>query len=587
MEEPEPISEPASSSLAQFPWVTKRDGRLTPFEADKISRAVFAATESLGQPDAFLARELTDAVLHFLAAEADGAIPTTALIAETVAKVVRELGHPAVAHAFTAYGRERATHPAPKRIEASALLTEVGRHVEAGLSAAELGRRLTRSCLRDYSLQSVFGRDLVAAHREGLLVIGHLDVPMELGAGVLSPLLAEGTDQPAAPQGLVERIEEVRDHVGELLAFDGPEYALLDSPDPVAGAADYARALRQGLQSTGLTAVVNLNTALPPTWAGDPAEGPLFAGQRRPPDLERLGRIADFLLKALASVTGPHGPARIDWHLSDRDFQPAAAAHLARLVRRAVEGASLAFVFDRPRRPLALAEGLDRQHPASLLTVGLSLPRLAEQPRLRSSPDLFLEKLGSLVRMALSAATQKRDFLRRHGQGRPALTRGFLLQRAHLVLAPLGLEAAVRRLHGRGLCEPAGIEFGRKIILRLREALRQDGAAHHLDTCLDGPATMRLGDAALHAAPLAPEDVAGATCWDPAPPIKHQLRASGPLHAVAERGTAAIFLPSEPSPTIEEIIDLLRHAWQKTDVVRLRLLRDAGPPLQLTAPWNE
>src|SRR5689334_6893843 len=37
-------------------WVSKRDGRLEPFEADKISRALFAAGERLGMPDAFLAR---------------------------------------------------------------------------------------------------------------------------------------------------------------------------------------------------------------------------------------------------------------------------------------------------------------------------------------------------------------------------------------------------------------------------------------------------------------------------------------------------------------------------------------------------
>src|SRR5262249_18497257 len=36
-------------------WVHKRDGRLVPFEPDKISRSLFAATEALGRPDAFLA----------------------------------------------------------------------------------------------------------------------------------------------------------------------------------------------------------------------------------------------------------------------------------------------------------------------------------------------------------------------------------------------------------------------------------------------------------------------------------------------------------------------------------------------------
>src|ERR1700736_2891490 len=81
-------------------WVRKGDGRLEPFEADKISRALFAATEGLGRPDAFLARELTDGVVHFLAVESDGKVPRTAQVAELIVKVVRELGQPAVARAF-------------------------------------------------------------------------------------------------------------------------------------------------------------------------------------------------------------------------------------------------------------------------------------------------------------------------------------------------------------------------------------------------------------------------------------------------------------------------------------------------------
>src|SRR5437588_6535068 len=92
---------------APLAWVTKRDGRLVPFEADKISRALFAAGEALGRPDAFLARELADGVVHFLADESDGPPPTTAQVAEVVVKVVRELGQPALAEAFNEFGRQR------------------------------------------------------------------------------------------------------------------------------------------------------------------------------------------------------------------------------------------------------------------------------------------------------------------------------------------------------------------------------------------------------------------------------------------------------------------------------------------------
>jgi len=50
MDQPTPL--PVRSA-----WVRKPDGQLVPFEADKISRDLFAASETLGKPDAFLARE--------------------------------------------------------------------------------------------------------------------------------------------------------------------------------------------------------------------------------------------------------------------------------------------------------------------------------------------------------------------------------------------------------------------------------------------------------------------------------------------------------------------------------------------------
>ena len=87
--------------------VHKRDGQLVPFDADKISRALFAAGEGLGRPDAFLARELADGVVHFLTVEREEATPTTEQISELVIKVVRELGQPALAETFARFAEKR------------------------------------------------------------------------------------------------------------------------------------------------------------------------------------------------------------------------------------------------------------------------------------------------------------------------------------------------------------------------------------------------------------------------------------------------------------------------------------------------
>jgi hypothetical protein len=543
-------------------WIYKRDGRLVPFEADRISRALFAATETLGQPDAFLARELTDSIVHFLAAEAESTPPTTAQLAELVPKVVRELGQPTLARAFADY-RERRSNGV-RRPQRSAPQEDITLHFRSGepLSA------VLQSCLKDYTLQTVFAPDLRAAHRSGLLTLTGLDIPMELSGSVL----------PMVPgRRLLEVVEQARRYTGDFLAIDGPEYLLAQTP---AAVEDYIRELALALRATRLRAVVNLNSATPPPWAEELAEGPLFAPQRRVPEPERRAALADELAEVLLQA---RCSVRVDWHLAESDFQGAGVGRLTRLMRRALEGAPLTFVFDRPSRPVALAEGTDRRHTAVLLTVGLSLPQLAEQMGSPADPERFLRKLGSLARLARSAATQKRDFLRRTSGDRPELNQGFLLDRARLVVAPLGLEDAVRSLLGRGLCEdPPALTLGRRVIQELRDVLRRDGQGTQLDTCVDGPADpMPHEDANEGHGKHWPPSL---STWDAGAPVKTQLRASGTLQAMAEAGTAALLLSEEHSPTPEEAVTWLHGAWRQTGVVRLRLLRAAQTPQQLTLP---
>jgi hypothetical protein len=578
-------------------WVYKRDGRLVPFDADKISRALFAAGESLGRPDPFLARELADGVVHFLADESDGTPSTTAQVAELVVKVVRELGQPALAEAFAQFARQRDRQAAPPALGPSAGVGRPGPAAPAGEVVLRFATttplaEVLPACARAYTLQAVFTRDLVAAQADGLITLTGLEAPGELAGCLLG----------ARPQagGLLAAVEEARRFAGRFLALDGPEYLLagsgrLGEPD----ARDFARELAVGLRSTGLEAVVNLNSAAPPSWADDLAEGPLFAGQRRVPGAEHLARLADVLTREL--LLGPEvaGRARIDWHLAERDFadSPLGRARLVAAVRWALEGLPLAFVLDRPRRPVVLAEGVDRQRPAVLLTVGLHLPLLARKAE--GDPERFLqEKLPSLARLALSAAVQKRAFLRRQERARPerpgdapAVTSGFLLDRARLVVAPVGLDAVTYTFTGRGLCAGgAALDFGRRLVQRLREVLRQDGRSSHLETCLDGPFRFHLGDTPGQAPggesgsgpwPAA-ENAAGLTPWDGTAPVRNQLRAGGVLHAAAEGGTLALFVPPDQVPAPEQVADWLWTAWHETQVVRLRLVRAAPAHRQLT-----
>jgi hypothetical protein len=230
------------------------------------------------------------------------------------------------------------------------------------------------------------------------------------------------------------------------------------------------------------------------------------------------------------------------------------------VARALLNGAAVAFVFDRPRRPLALAEGIDRRHPAVLVTVGVHVAALAAR-----HPAALLDKLGSLARLALSAGRQKREFLRRHSAGRPALTHGFLLDRARLLVTPVGLDGA------------ADLDLARRIVERLHAALQQDGSTYRLEAVLGYRPAPFDGrpDPELPPEPLGPSAA-----------LKRHLRSVVPWHAIAELGTVALALPDE-LPTAEELVELLRQFWRQTDVVRVRFLRPTMPAPRMVADWAE
>ncbi len=522
--------------------VRKRDGRLVPFESDKISRALFAAAEEVGLADAFLARELADGVVFFLASEGDGSTPSTAEVAELVVKVVRELGQPAVAAAFAAGQGRKPRGPRPERRE-GAPAADVSFSFSPSAPLADV----LRSCARRYGLAAVYSRDLAAVEADGLLTLFGVESPKELAACV-SPMLGETR--------LADVIAEARQSAAGLVAVDGLEDVRVTAP------AFAACEIGLALQAAGLRAVVNLNAGTPPAWASDPPPaGSLFADVP-PLSAEHRAARADAFLGPLAEEPTLRGRVRIDWHVGEHDLKPERRERLARVVRMALDGAPLAFAFDRPRRAVPLAEGLDRENTAVLLTVGLHLPKLLEAMR-GDEAEMFLHKLGSLVRLALSAAVQKRDFLRKRGQ---ELNRAWWgVERARLLVVPVGLDAVVRRLRGGSLAAGGeALELARQIVQRLRTVLRQDGEACRLLTTLDGlPA-----DAGKE---IAPEHVAGLTGWDAAASVKSQLRAAGALQA-GEGGTALVpFAPAAP-PDAEQAAEWLAWAWQRTDVVRLRFV---------------
>jgi hypothetical protein len=551
------------SERAALPnWVTKRDGRLVPFDGDRICRAVFAAGERTGRPDPFLARELTDGVLHFLAEDgATDPLPTDQL-ADVILKVVRELGHPALAQSFAQY-RTAKVRRSQLNLNPISSDDTLARFVASRPTARELIQLTATESLAAFSRKAVYSPDLVAAERERLLQLFDLHTPLELAGGVIEPKPPVG--QPGE-FGWVEALEAAREQYGSFVAIDSPEHTLapLNSLSLVRS---WLRELRIGLRLTDLRVAINLNTTVPPCWAETAAAGPLFPALSAD-EGQRYADLSDILLEHLLDADSDQ--LRIDWHLGERDFLPGHRNRLLRLARRVIEGAPVTFVPDRPRRPVVLAEGLDRQNPAVLGVVGVNLTRLLSIVRTdeQSSvePPVLLKKLASLARLALSVGHARREYLRRNA--RPVVTRGFLLDRARLVVTPLGLDAAVQAVTGQGAADgSAGLEFSRQILQSLYATLQND-LAGQLPACLDSPP---LGLSA---------DVESA-----GPTPRQQIRAAGVQHTAAGAGTAVVQLGGDRAPTAEEIAHLLWYAWQQPGLVRVRFVRASRPQRQLFADW--
>jgi len=385
---------------------------------------------------------------------------------------------------------------------------------------------------------------------------------------------------PAEIDRLVPAIEESRGTIGQFMAVDGPEFTDLASPRM--WATKWVRDLFLGLRATGLDAVINLNCANPPSWAQSLAKGPLFADSQTSALPDSEDRPADILLDHL--VSRRDRAARIYWHLSERDFFQNNERRLGNVARQILEGAPLTVVFDRPGRPVSLSEGLDRHRSALLITVGLHLPRLVQQPGVQSAPDVFLRKLRSLTRLALTAAIQKRRFLARYRRQQPA----FLVDRAGLLVVPVGLESVTRHYTTQAIVAGTpGADFASRIVHSLHEVLQEEGPMNTLDATLDSAPTSKpalmdswnvlFAEATSQVPFLSADQIAGLTTWNDALSLPEQVKAAGLLQAPIRAGTAWVLSSKNGSGSEEELMRVLRFAWKETSITRIRFMMGHAP----------
>jgi len=88
-------------------FIKKRDGRVVPFEKEKITEAIFKAAKSVGGQDRYLAEDLAEAVTLYINKEFQGKTPSVEDIQDIVEKVLIKTGHAKTAKAYILYREKR------------------------------------------------------------------------------------------------------------------------------------------------------------------------------------------------------------------------------------------------------------------------------------------------------------------------------------------------------------------------------------------------------------------------------------------------------------------------------------------------
>lgn len=499
--------------------IRKRDGRLEAFEPDRLARSLFAATESLGEPNAFLARELTDGVLHFLANDANE-VTSSELLADLAVKVVRELGYPPLARAYEAKCKRQRNERSPQSQAAAE---------PPSLSRDRISARAREAATAEWvrhSLERIYPRDLVSAHWEGLLELLDLANPFEMIGIVLQGPC------PSEPLAMFETLQQSRVMAGSFVAIDGIEYQL----DADAEVPRFAETFEKWSGILNFQGILNLNSAEPPAWARTPGGGSLFAGYQTDADHERTDRIA---LECLRESRG----IRVFWHLSARDFRDDVASRLQAVTETAIARGGVDFVFDHPKRPIVLGPGLARGRQGALGMVAMKLARFVQH--LGGGPidrDRYLRKLASLARFARSAGHAKQEFLRQYGDSR--LREGFLLERAVEIVAPFDLFGAAQSVLGNQAESDAVAELARESLNSIRSAIVTDNV-RITECAIDFP----LGDAGVSLA----SDLH----------VRKQVALVAGLQKAANGGFGTISLKRNTPEIVNELPDLLRTVWKQ------------------------
>jgi len=182
-------------------YVRKRDGRLEPFDQNRITEAIWKAAKAVGGRDRKRAQELSDKVVQMLRERfGDEGVPTVEEIQDAVEKVLIENGHATVAKAYILYRKQHQELRELAQLMGQVELVEsyidmedwrVRENANTMYSLQGLNNYLSGTVVANYWLNKLYPPEAAKAHREGDIHIHNLSMlaPYCVGWDMLDLLL--------------------------------------------------------------------------------------------------------------------------------------------------------------------------------------------------------------------------------------------------------------------------------------------------------------------------------------------------------------------------------------------------------------
>ncbi|MSR30555.1 MAG: hypothetical protein EXR99_03525 [Gemmataceae bacterium] len=442
-------------------WIILPNGRLIPFESDRICEDLYLASVKMGNPDAFLIRELTDGVVFTLASENPGATLKLDFLVQAVTNSLRNFGHSELSATYN----KIAFNPSERSEswdEESVLFKKTAK-----------GQKSLSEVSRQKMLHSVFTPDISGAIQDGWIQMAGLTFP----DGLLSATWTDG-------DWLGLALHQP-DSLGPTIRALAARNILLDSPEIHAqhlGLTDPGKIslvlqrLEAAFLSEGVSGILHLNNPRQPGWFRFLVQGPLFSQTKRDDQGKDPLKTANAFLRAWISLNP--SALRLHWHRGERELADTGKI-LSQLAR---SGRPWAFSSTKNLTISWLSKGVTQEQPAVLDKVYLRLDRLAKACRRKGILDKFPERLPSLIRLGISAGNQKRAFLRRlenHRRGNEtpgaSLGAGFQLEKARLVIAPRGLpELLDCQFPGAEPNDEKVLQLARVVLKEIRQTLLRE-----------------------------------------------------------------------------------------------------------------